>query len=493
MESETLLEITGLSAINAGKLLLKDIAFKIRKGDCMAVVGGTGSGKSTLLRCIERYRYYPDQVKFSGAGSPKIVLISHQHQFTNLSGINNFYYQQRFNSTESEDSATVLQDLLSEGSDAGEITGLLKEFEIGYTQDSPLIQLSNGEHKRFQLVKAILKKAEWLLLDNPFTGLDPKGREKLEQIIKKIINRGINVLTVVTRFIPSFITDVIVLDKGVLKGIYPREIFLRDIRKDEKSGVPKFEFIYPSLQEEADFEYAVRMINVGVRYHDRDILKSINWSVKKGDRWCLSGPNGSGKSTLLSLITADNPQAFANDIYLFDRKRGSGETIWEIKEKIGYISPELHQHFGKNFTCLQVVASGLFDTIGLFRKLNKKQREIVDDCLNMFDIRRFSEKPLSSLSFGLQRWIMLARALVKNPPLLVLDEPCQGLDEELSRKFISFIEGYCETGNKTLIYVTHVEEEIPGGITHILKLQNGEIKELKQIWKKSLQSLPAMG
>src|SRR5688572_13384763 len=116
------------------------------------------------------------------------------------------------------------------------------------------------------------------------------------------------------------------------------------------------------------------MKKVSVQYGDKIILDEVNWKVMKGERWLLSGPNGAGKSTLLSLITADNPKAYANSIFLFGKKRGSGESIWDIKKKIGFISPELHLFFDQGTSCFDVIASGLFDTIGLFRQLSAAQQ-----------------------------------------------------------------------------------------------------------------------
>ncbi|MBK6976855.1 MAG: ATP-binding cassette domain-containing protein [Cytophagaceae bacterium] len=149
---------------------------------------------------------------------------------------------------------------------------------------------------------------------------------------------------------------------------------------------------------------------------------------KKGDKWALTGPNGSGKSSLLSLINADNPQGYQNELYLFDKRRGTGESIWELKQKIGFVSPELQQYFNKQTLVWKVVASGFFDAAGLFRKISGEQSTLVDTYLNLMGIGHLKDRPLQQLSNGQQRLVFLARALVKNPPLLILDEPCQGLD-----------------------------------------------------------------
>ena len=177
----------------------------------------------------------------------------------------------------------------------------------------------------------------------------------------------------------------------------------------------------------------------------------------------------------MSLVTGDNPQAFANEIYLFDRKKGSGESIWDIKQKIGYVSPELHHYFDAGIACFDVVASGLFDTIGLFRQLSEKQKCIVRQWMVFMQIDQFDKKLFRQLSNGEQRLVLLTRALVKNPPMLILDEPCQGLDSEVSEWFISLINDICISMKKTLIYVSHYEEEIPSCVTRTLKLRQGKI------------------
>ncbi|MEY3542094.1 MAG: hypothetical protein RLZZ204_906, partial [Bacteroidota bacterium] len=226
----------------------------------------------------------------------------------------------------------------------------------------------------------------------------------------------------------------------------------------------------------ADFEKAVELKNVCIQYHQKSILNNINWTIHKGEKWCVSGPNGSGKSTLLSLITADNPQAFANQIWLFDKRKGTGESIWDIKKKIGHVSPELHLFFEKGISVRDAVASGLYDTIGLFRQTSKNEESIIENWMSITGVHDFKSKQLFQLSLGEQRLVMLTRALVKSPPLLILDEPCQGLDETQAELFKAIIESICSIKSVTLIYVSHYQEELPKSINNFLYLENGSIK-----------------
>lgn len=477
MKTKFLLEVESLTKRGAGKFILKDISFKIKQGECLAITGNSGSGKSTLLKCIQQYQYFPANVHFMEGGNPVVKYIPHQHGFNNLTGINNFYYQQRFNAAEAEDARTVIEEMTYPGGDEEKALEVLELMRIGYLKDTPLIQLSNGEHKRYQIAEALFSRAEWLLLDDPFTGLDRVSRQVLEDVLETLIQNGIHIILSYRGMVPSFVTHVLLLDDGMLAGIFTNENFDKTGWAKSKKEAAGFDFPARWTQDEpADFNFFVEMKDVEVAYHEKKVLSGICWKVRKGDKWSLSGHNGSGKSTLLSLITGDNPQAFANEIFLFDRKRGSGETIWEIKKKIGYISPELHQHFDKTVSVYNTIASGIFDTIGLFRKLTQKQVEMIEETLAVFQLGHVSCQPLGSLSYGMQRWVLLARAVIKNPPVLVLDEPCQGLDDDLRKNFVSFIDKLCTNNNRTLIYVTHVEEEIPDCITHQLILEKGQIK-----------------
>jgi molybdate transport system ATP-binding protein len=221
---------------------------------------------------------------------------------------------------------------------------------------------------------------------------------------------------------------------------------------------------------ESSLPALVRLRNATVRYGDAVILRGINWTVRAGESWALLGPNGSGKTTLLSLILGDNPQVYTNDIVLFGRPRGSGESVWDIKRHIGWVSPELHLHFNTSATCFEVVASGFHDTVGLFQSPAARQRTAARRGLARFQLLAFAGRPLFSLSAGLQRMVLLARALVKRPRLLLLDEPCQGLDSAHRDSFVRTVDALIRTQAVTVIYVTHRPDEIPPSITRVLRL-----------------------
>ena len=371
--------------------------------------------------------------------------------------------------------------MAAEGFNELQIDEVLSLLHASHVKNTRLIQLSNGEHKRFQLAKGILHQADWLLLDNPFIGLDISARKLLNQILDNLFQKGLKLFLVTSvSEIPETVTHIALLNNGKLMPVIARREFIES--QKTLPVLPGVQFIHAGLLDHVipaytypDFTVAIKMVNTNVIYHNQTILHNINWEVKKGECWSLSGHNGSGKSTLLSLVNGDNPQAFANEIYLFDRKKGTGETIWDIKQKIGYVSPELHHYFDAAVSCFEVVASGLFDTIGLFKIISEKQKAIVNQWMDILSIKRFEKRMFKQLSNGEQRLVLLARALVKNPPLLILDEPCQGLDDAATKQFIALINDICVHLKKTLVYVTHYQQEIPACINRSLQLANGRI------------------
>ena len=218
----------------------------------------------------------------------------------------------------------------------------------------------------------------------------------------------------------------------------------------------------------------IRFNGVTIRYGERTILRDLNWTVRRGEHWALSGKNGSGKSTLLSLVCADNPQRYACDISLFGRKHGAGESIWDIKRRIGYVSPEMHRGYKQNIPALQIVASGLKDTVGLYVRPNEAEQEQCRKWLGLLGVGHLAERRFMEMSSGEQRLVLLARAFVKEPELLILDEPLHGLDDENRRMVKALVDRYCQDPMKTLVYVTHYQEELPRCIDHFISLQEGQ-------------------
>ncbi|MEO9020543.1 MAG: ATP-binding cassette domain-containing protein [Ginsengibacter sp.] len=464
--------------------VLEGISFSLLPHDHLAVLGNSGSGKTTLVKAISGKVHFLGKmvIEYDNTLHPRIELTEQRYSFKNLSGINDFYYQQRFNSFDANNAPTILQELLKtfsvttdEDNNRQSAESALETLGIGHLKDTPLIQLSSGEHKRFQLAKALLNPPQLLILDTPYTGLDVSSVKKLNTILSDISKKGTQIILIPGTFsIPDFITHTAFLENKKLKFFGEKgNIGSENFIEEEEPVIPYDKSLLPISDGDFPFDTVVEMKNVTIEYGDHLILQNLNWKIKCGERWLLKGPNGAGKSSLLSMITGDHPQAYSNEIYLFEKRRGSGESIWDIKQKTGYISPELHAYFDKNITCFQAIGSGYFDTIGLFKRLTTTQYNNILQWLDFLQLSHVSTKPLHSISASLQRMILLARALVKNPPLLVLDEPCQGLDLKQSRQFTSLIDHICLRSMKTMIYVSHDESNVPGCVQKVLQLEKG--------------------
>ncbi|MCO5241881.1 MAG: ATP-binding cassette domain-containing protein [Chitinophagaceae bacterium] len=467
-----------------GRKLLDRVSLHIESNEQWAITGPSGSGKTVLAQVIAGRQHYSGQIIFNGTAGyhPHIVVVEQQHRFKNLSNISDFYYQQRYNASDADNALTVAEVLdLDNPNHPKRSSGIaLKEIpellHISHVLQEPLIQLSNGENKRLQIAKAILNDPQLLILDNPFIGLDTAGRTTLSHIINTLSDAGIKIILITSvPDLPDCITHVATLENGRLISAVPKTAFTPPAHHPEP-GFSISDTLASALQRSSgyDFTYAIKMVNVNIQYGQRAILKDISWEVRRGERWSISGPNGAGKSTLLSLITGDNTQAYANEIYLFDQRRGSGESIWDIKRKIGYVSPEMHVYFDYTSTCFETIASGLFDTIGLFKTLTDAERTRVNQWMAIFKLEPVQHKLLSLLSAGEQRLVLLARALVKNPPLLILDEPCQGLDRVHVERFKEMINYICGKSDTTLLYVSHYKEDIPECVTHFMQIEEGK-------------------
>jgi molybdate transport system ATP-binding protein len=342
-----------------------------------------------------------------------------------------------------------------------------------------MLSLSNGETQRVQLARALCHPLRLLILDEPFAGLDAARRTDFSRVLGRLMETAVRVVIVTTRAedLPRYITHVMRVEDCRVVAAKRREEVLRRRSLRLVAGASgchparvRADPNPPRTRRGATAPELVRLRQVTVRYGGAVILDRLNWTVREGESWALLGPNGSGKTTVLSLILGDHPQAYNNEVEVFGQRRGRGESIWDLKRRIGWVAPELHVHFDDALSCFDVVASGFRDTIGLFEPPSSRERAAVRRWLARFELLEYAERPLFSVSAGLQRMVLLARALVKGPRLLILDEPCQGLDAAHRRLFVGTVDALVRAGSVTAIYVTHRSDEIPHAIHRVLRL-----------------------
>lgn len=451
-------------------------SLEIRKGEQVAIVGENGAGKSMLVDLIMgKYPLQQGSLEYDFSPSPwkeaykNIKHISFRDTFG--SSDTNYYYQQRWNSTDLEE-VPLVKDLIGNYEESDFQRQLFELFHVDEMLDKPIILLSSGEMRKFQLTKMLLTQPRILILDNPYIGLDAATRDLLTDLLQHLAEQGIQLILVMSMMdsVPDFITHVVtvkdmkVADKMTLAKY--NQWFSTVDRSNADKKLPENNLIPTFNGTEV-----VRLQKVSIRYGTRTILKDLDWVVRKGEKWALSGENGCGKSTLLSIICADNPQSYACDVSLFGQKRGTGESIWDIKKHIGYVSPEMHRAYSKNLPAIDIVASGLHDSIGLYVRPKPEQREICLQWMETFGIAHLADRLFLRISDGEQRLVLLARAFVKDPELLILDEPLHGLDTFNRRKVKRIIDAFCARPDKTLMMVSHFESEFPSCIDHRLRLK----------------------
>lgn len=467
--------------------------WRICEGEHWVVLGPNGSGKSTLLGALDGsvpvvggevwYHFAcenPDE-SYPETGEPpedRIAFVSQEAQ-SELARSGATYMQTRWNATDAEAAPRVMGVLRNRtGATTRKIMAMAKRLDIAHRLDHVLPALSNGELRRVLLADALLRKPRLLVLDDPFAGLDTHARAALMALVAREMANGIQVVMVARRpeEIPPEMTHVLYVEAGAVR-LQGKIETLRNHRlltgffspnKTRPKKTPQ-----KSASTAVNAPEVFSLDAVTVRYDNTVALRDVTWTVRAGERWALVGPNGSGKSTLLSLLTGDNLQAYSNHVRLFGKQRGQGESIWDIRRKIGWLSPELQWHFPGMTSAFDVVASGLFDTLGLHRKLTAKQRSTVREWLDRFNLA--GETAFATLGAGDQRCALLARALIKSPELILLDEPCQGLDASHRLTFHAALKVALSAHSCALVYVTHHLEDLPANVDRLLTLETGRV------------------
>ena len=471
--------------------MAEPVDFELCDGEHIAIVGPNGGGKSMLVDIlIGRHPLIMTEPQYDFSPSTKplaadnIKYITFRDSYGDSDGT--YFLQQRWNQQEiDEETPRVGSELEKAYHMAGEDTPerralqshLYQLFHIEHLMDKYLILMSSGELRKYQLTKALLTDPRVLIMDNPFIGLDAETRDQLKELLSLLAReRHLQVVLVLSKTddIPDFITHVVEVKDMRVGTKMTREEYVTN-RQPNPSRVLDEEMEntivnLPYKDNDYNSDEVVGMNKVSIIYGERTILKELDWTVRNGERWALSGQNGAGKSTLLSLVCADNPQSYACDISLFGNPRGSGESIWDIKKHIGYVSPEMHRSYHRDIPAIRIVASGLKDTVGLYAKPNESEYDICRLWMKIFGLEGKENTSFLKLSSGEQRLVLVARAFVKDPQLLILDEPLHGLDNRNRRLVKDVIEAFCRRLNKTLIMVTHYKEELPACIDHSIFL-----------------------
>lgn len=448
----------------------------LQAGESFAFVGANGSGKTVLTKALSgelpllsgtRHCDFQHLRRLSFEQLQQLIEDEWQRNNTDLLA-----------SDEQDTGQTCEQIIQQESSDTQRCQKLAQLFGIEALLTRRFKYLSTGETRKTMLCQALMGEPDLLILDEPFDGLDVASRQQLADLLTTLHHQGYTLVLVLNRFdeIPDFIQRIGVLADCSLVQVGDKASLLQQALIAQLAYSEKLaDICLPEPDEVSEchhlsgHEPSIILRDGVVSYQDKLILNHLNWTVSPGEHWQIVGPNGAGKSTLLNLITGDHPQGYSNDLTLFGRRRGSGETIWDIKKHIGYVSSSLHLDYRVSISLHNVILSGYFDSIGVYQAASDRQQKLVTQwlaCLGMHNIS--ADTPFHSLSWGQQRLALIARALVKHPVLLILDEPLQGLDP-LNRQLVrQFIDILIHQGNSQLLFVSHHIQDAPQCITHRL-------------------------
>ena len=514
------------------RLMLQNSSWRIHSDEHWAILGPNGAGKSTFVRAL-----------WGGVPLLKGKILFHfsdskteAHPLSQREAIGYVSFETHQRLMEHEE---LQEDLRAFANKTDEVTtardvifsGILANRPLTPEDDvrcdeiadlleiRPLLQknitsLSTGEMRKTLIARALIKAPKLLILDEPFDGLDETARRSLAESIDQLMTDSVRVILVVHRLeeIVPRTTHVLFIKEGQLFMQGPKEYLLTSENLSELYGCPlelerdngKYLVSYGKdgsqpvaiapVAEEKDSnvpeilpEFLIEMKDTTVQYHGLVVLDHLNWVMRRGENWAILGPNGSGKSTILKLILGDNLQGYANQVILFGRQKGTGETLWEIKKRIGAVSSELQVQYRKKMSAFDVIASGFYDSIGLYQFPTQEQKKIVDRWIQGLRIEDIARQPFHQLSYGQRRMILLARAMVKSPALLIVDEPCHGLDIPNRKRVLDILEriGHTQTN---LLYVTNHKEEILDCVTHVMRLQKGKALSQgrrEEVFKKS--------
>ena len=431
----------------------------IEQNTSWAIIGSNGSGKSALAALFSGRLPY-QQGSISGLIETNVSTVSFEVQ------------QQLIDREQERDDSDITNqvwpgtpviELLQEVSDdQPQIQHWVSAFAIEHLLNKGFRKLSTGESRKVILIRALLQTETFLVLDEPFDGLDANSQQALKDTLYAQHNNGRQMLFILNRLdeVPNWISHLGFLHNLKLLTQGEKQTVLNDETvkafltfNNHTLALPSTDNCCPKL--DAKITSLVTLVNGKVAYSDRLIFDGLNWQINRGEHWAVLGPNGCGKSTLLNLISGDHPQCYANNLTVFGIQRGSGESIWDIKQHIGIISAAMQWNYKASTNVLSAVVSGLFDSIGLYNQVEDHQKALALDWLKQVKLEHKANESLHQLSYGEQRLVLICRAMIKQPALLILDEPCQGLDDPNRQLVLGFIDLLSQQKDTTLLYVTH--------------------------------------
>lgn len=536
MENKSLVKINNCKIENKKGITVQNFSWEMKSGEAWLVIGPNGGGKADFLQALDGNfgkKIIPNIPKSTEDIPFYSNIFENSTETVSLERAARIIQEER-ELDESEyteggiDHGRTGRIFIAEGivgkiKKGSELPPICKELDaypeiklcgVEKILDRGIKYMSTGEIRRTLLARALVSRKKLLLLSDPFAGLDAESRTILLDFFNTIAKKQLNsnndnnstfphIILSMERYaeIPSAITNVLEFSKGKVsfcgkKSDYEKTIAKRNAenQKSRKEEFEKFSATVKKLSNDVNIvlgvenfqpkdDILVEMHNVNVGWEEHKVLRNLNWTLKRGEHWLIRGPNGSGKTTLLELITGDNMQVFSNDIKIFGARRGSGETIWEIKHRLGIVSYRLHVEYRMlgGTPLRNVIISGFHDSIGMYETPTDSEIAAAEEWLKLGGFEGRGNDAFGDLSYGEQRAVLILRGAVKCPPIMVLDEPCHGLDETMRQRTLDLLNIIAETGTTTFLHVTHEPSEVLPCEKHVLELHPEEEPMYKAI------------
>ncbi len=475
------LDLANVSLTYRARPALRGLSWRINAGEQWALLGPNGAGKTALASIISgEQRHFSGECRRSDRVTAAGVGYVCFERARSLIERDRKLDVSEFN-PDATDRGTTVADLLPLADDPSGCSEWIDRLGMAPFLDRGLRYISTGQMRKALLASAVLSRPGLLILDSPLDGLDTHSRHVLASALDALLQTDQPVLLLAREIedVPVQCSHVLVLDRGRIKALGERNHVLADPTVRQVMQPPLLPLqALPTAPgrpgRRATDGDLIRLRGVEVSYGDARILHNVDWTFASGNHCCISGPNGCGKTTLLGLITGDNHKAYGQDVTLFGQRRGSGESVWDIKQQFGQVDTQLQLTFSRGMRTVEVVTSGFFDSVGLYDDWGDSQRDAAVGWLTALGLSHAIDEPFDALSFGMQRMVLLARAMVKAPRILVLDEPTLGLDGYHRRLLLRAIEHIVTESGTQLLFVSHSPGELPACINQHLRFVPAE-------------------
>ena len=478
--AQPIISMRGVSHAYRALPVLHNLDWQFHAGEQWACLGPNGAGKTTLASILSgQLRWRSGAVEF-GRGIRSTGYVCFEQQKA-MCGRDRQRDDSDFRGDAQDPGTTVERAILGQQAPGPQFEYWIGRLGIRHLLRRGIRFISTGEMRKILLLRAIISQPQLLILDNPLDGLDLASQQEMAVILEELLQSELRLLLLCRQLedLPAGVSHLLVLEDGRKIRAGEREAVLGDARVQALMNPPPLELGELPAAAERPWRLVrgqplLELQGVKVNYGAIEVFRNLDWVLRPGQHCHISGPNGCGKTTLLSLINGDNHKAYGQNITLFGQRRGTGESVWEIKQKYGLVDTRLQLAHVRGMRVIEVVVSGFFDTIGLYDDWGDQQRQTAGRWLRALGLGEREQQEFDALSFGMQRMVLLARAMVKSPIILILDEPCLGLDSYHRRAVLEAIDHIAEHSDTHILYVSHCAGEVPACINQRLEFVAGE-------------------